>query len=357
LTQNPRIPELNGLRGVAILLVLYTHSLGAQVVKATGFPWIINDGWTAVTLFFIHSGFVLYLSYATGRRSMRGLADAKGFYAHRWRRLYPLFMINTLVGGFLAAGASLGSVKDLVLTLTTLSMFSQRTYFPPQNPVLWSLVLEIWFSLLFPLLALAVARFGLKRTALAVFILAFATRLAGALYSASWVGRDLVSNAVLARLDDFMLGMVLCRLHLDPPAWLERASKVLLPVAVLALLGAFLGGDFRDTITYSAMGYPWVTTLLQLGYACLILAGLRGQDWFRACMRFRPLQVCGMACFSLYVWHSLAIQALLQPWTLSGFASFLVVTIALSMLSYRYIEFGQEGDLKRLFWPPAWGTP
>ncbi|RQS08467.1 acyltransferase family protein [Burkholderia sp. Bp8991] len=73
----PRLAEINGLRGIAILAVVW-HRLSFVLVPTPPRLWgtptelVLWNGWMGVNLFFILSGFVLYLPYAAGKRSFTG---------------------------------------------------------------------------------------------------------------------------------------------------------------------------------------------------------------------------------------------------------------------------------------------
>src|SRR5882672_2655909 len=79
-----KIGALNGLRGIAIAMIVLYHlfipytarnPLRPGEIDGEGlFAAFINDGWLSVNIFFVLSGFVLYLPYRTGRRAMEGVA-------------------------------------------------------------------------------------------------------------------------------------------------------------------------------------------------------------------------------------------------------------------------------------------
>jgi peptidoglycan/LPS O-acetylase OafA/YrhL len=59
-TTDSRIPALDGLRGIAILLILILHSFGLGVMHSDGAIWkIFNAGWVGVDLFFVISGYLI----------------------------------------------------------------------------------------------------------------------------------------------------------------------------------------------------------------------------------------------------------------------------------------------------------
>src|SRR4051812_44273760 len=96
-----RLGAINGLRGLAILAVVYAHAAAYRTPPGwhavhwgeyTILPFaVLSNGWLGVNLFFVLSGFVLFLPYERSSRTMATLSDLKWFYAHRFQRLMPLY--------------------------------------------------------------------------------------------------------------------------------------------------------------------------------------------------------------------------------------------------------------------------
>jgi len=113
-------------------------------------------------------------------------------------------------------------------------------------------------------------------------------------------------------------------------------------------------------ILAQAVGGPVVailfTDLVTLGFAAII-AGLLSLDhgWLRAAFANRPVQVLGMMCFSLYVWHEPLLRHVFQADAapLDDLARtlplYLFLLLAIASLSYRFIEFGRSANWRALF--------
>jgi peptidoglycan/LPS O-acetylase OafA/YrhL len=114
-----KIGAVNGLRGVAILMVVLHHlfipyagryPLHPGEIDPNGlFATFITDAWLGVNIFFVLSGFVLYLPCRLERRKIEGLADFRTFYQHRAQRLLPLYFIVVFVSLGLHAQSAAGS--------------------------------------------------------------------------------------------------------------------------------------------------------------------------------------------------------------------------------------------------------
>src|ERR1700738_3160903 len=146
-----KIGTVNGLRGLAILMVVLHHLFipftaqsplhPGEIDTHSFFAAFITNASLGVDVFFVLSGFVLYLPYRTKRRSMERLADFFSFYWHRANRLLPLYYIVVLVTLSLHAKAPAGSQAwylELGGLLSTLFIFAAHGFMPPSNVVLWS---------------------------------------------------------------------------------------------------------------------------------------------------------------------------------------------------------------------------
>jgi peptidoglycan/LPS O-acetylase OafA/YrhL len=346
-----RLPALDVLRGVAILGVIWHHLYFSKFPSGWWFQsdakgafvgtWASN-GWLGVSLFFVLSGFVLYLPFALQKRTLDSWPNVMDFYRRRAHRLLPLYFFGIFALLGLTAKTDIFSLATL-LTLTF--NFHRDTFFPGVNAVLWSLGIEFWFSVIFPALVLAIARYGLLRAALGVFVVAIGTRII-ALYlpQANYMGHpslNVVANSLPGRLDDFFVGMVLAALYV-------KGNRVVAPVWIF-LVGVFLltlTGILHDMVRagrIASLGSVFVGSLFQMGAAAIIMAVLSMKKF-----RFYPLELLGLACYSLYFWHGWVINHV-DPLSQSyGLLKFALVLAGFGWLSYRYIEHGRVKDVAML---------
>ena len=336
------LPQIDGLRGVAICAVIFQHAFShgiSQTLVASGvvrFPYLLDDGWMGVSLFFILSGFVLSLPYTGAETKFYDPAEAIAFYRRRARRLLPLFAIGCLVGYLLKHPP----LDSLLRALTTMSMFSADEFFPRVNGPFWTLMLEIWFSISLPALMIAAARFGYWR----VFAVAAATALIVRLFGTQLHFPDphinLLKDSVPARIDDFIVGMLIAKLYRD--GQLRTLRWLCLPGLALVLISG-LSWDLIVQGTASR----WLGGLLNLitstGFACVIISCLAQHSISARAISWPPLRVIGAMCFSLYCWHFLIVE-MTNPNSLEigRVALFLLTTAGISLLSYRFIEFPQK---------------
>ncbi len=180
--------SIDGLRGVAILMVVYQHTLATPISNwltsrfGLDYPYIVANGWMGVGLFFMLSGFVLALPYFANVRRLESANDFQAYYRHRAMRLLPLFFFMAIISYLVLAAQGYDYPVSLGLTLSTTSMFTSSEFFPRINGSFWSLMVEIWFSVLFPLLLVMLQRYRWVFVILPVLLIAIGLRVAGAYF-------------------------------------------------------------------------------------------------------------------------------------------------------------------------------
>jgi peptidoglycan/LPS O-acetylase OafA/YrhL len=348
-------PDIEGLRGAAILLVVLFHA---------GVPGLAG-GFVGVDLFFVLSGyFITGLLVREQERS--GGVNLTEFYGRRALRLVPPLIVVLLAT--LAAvmwlyapidrPAIAGNARAVALSAGNYEFArSAVDYFSSAaNPLLhtWSLAVEEQLYVVWPLLFLFVAAVA-ERRMLRVLAVVGALSFAASLWLTK-VAQPWAFFGMPTRIWEFSLGGVLA-LVLRPSAVGESNERrgVLLQVAALAAI-AFA------VVTYDrATPYPGVAALLPALAAAALLAG---GAWAPASVPSRllsipPLRWLGRLSYAWYLWHwpLVGIGAVLDRDV--GVAGRLVwsgAALALAWLTHRYIEgSAREGRLSRI--PTQWLAP
>ncbi|HZK89595.1 MAG TPA: acyltransferase [Stellaceae bacterium] len=350
-----RLAVINGLRGMAITLVIFFHLLLGTLPQhglsveifgaAVSLSPLLTNGWTGVNLFFILSGFVLFLPYAADAGRMSELSERMRFYRRRFLRLAPLFFIASVVAWLLtAARHGNARVEDLLSVLSLEFTLDPHRFSPPFNPALWSIGVECVFSALFPLLVIAARRVGMARLVAGILVLALAARLIGIHRFPALQGATLNSDAFVCRLDEFVLGMMLARLYVEGRLPARAGRWALAGVALIAL--AWIGFDLVLRGRLPPLMRAGLNDVLDAGLCALVYAALKPGTRLAAALSWSPLQRLGIMCYSLYVWHWPLLQliapnrAAMTPAALAlAVPLFLAATIAVAALSYRLIEF------------------
>jgi len=352
-----RVSVVNGLRGIAILLVLYCHLI-VDTLSPSELPIplspLLTSGSSGVNLFFILSGLVLFLPYAADDRPLCDLGDRLAVYRRRFLRLMPLFYIAVGIEWSLAQGPQAHDLGELILVLSGTFVLNPRTFCPSFNIALWSIGIEIAFSLMFPVLVLGLRRLGPARFAALIMALALLARIVGILRFPAVHGVTFNSDTVICRVDEFVLGMVLAQLYVarrlpSRPGWCA-----LVGLALVAL--AWIGFDMVLHGALPPIGRAILNDGLDAGLCAIVLASLVPRTRLAAVLAWSPLQVVGMMCYSLYIWH-LPLLLWLAPYgaTMSVGTLAIVIPLFLTLVfvvaafSYRFIEFAHVTEWRRLF--------
>lgn len=364
-----KINVINGLRGFAIVMVVSLHLFrvftpaGFFPVEALGFTFypfaFLPNGWVGVNLFFILSGFVLYLPYAEGKREMGSLGDALFFYKRRAVRLLPLYYLSIIfLGVFFWNTRDPEYLGRLYIMATMTFNFTYDYWMPRFNPVLWSIGIEVMFSMLFPFILLLDRRVGTKRLFILTAVLSLAVRFIGAYhwdhFRINSTLMNPVKDSVIARLDDFVLGMLICRVYLKG----EKAGGGMVRFAaglIFVLAGCNLW-EYYATGALDAVYVPVFTNFFHLGFYLMIMALLSSnRGVLRRVFTNHPIQLIGMMCYSIYLWHFMLILLVFRNnvghnYTPARMALYFLSLFGLSAFTYKFFEFRHKG-LRELFLP------
>jgi peptidoglycan/LPS O-acetylase OafA/YrhL len=336
-------PDLEGLRGVAVALVVLFH---ADLLGMVG-------GFIGVDAFFVLSGFLI-TGLLLRELTTVGRLDLVAFYARRARRILPAATVAIVV--ILVAAAFVVAPLDLptvaadatasgLFVGNLLFAFRATDYFASSTPSpflhYWSLGVEEQFYLVWPLLlALAFRARRVSHVVIAICLGSLALSLVLTSAQAPWAFFGLPTRAW-----QFALGALLA-VHTPALARLPAAPVALggwLGIGVLVLAAAVLD---------PAAGYPGFAGLLPTGaVALVILAGGRRAGPGRL-LAVAPLRVLGCISFSLYLYHwpvlvlASVLLGDLSPalrWSLVG------LTVVIAAASWRLVEqpFRQSGLLLR----------
>jgi len=297
---NDYVAELDGLRGIAILLVM-VHRLYPH---AREMPWPIEAGWVGVDLFFVISG-SLIAGILLDTRGDPGYF--RNFYARRVLRIFPLFYL--LVGGMLLA-FSLAGHRDFLREAGSPLWYLLQLGNIPEGllgldppywlaPV-WSLAIEEQFYLTFPLFVRWSEPARLGRRLVTIALLALGVRL---VTTALVPDRERLQYMfTLCRLDTIALG---CWLAVFVRSEKYQAWRASLPrVLPLVFAGAAAVGLATQLDRTTWFGRTFGYTVVALGFAALVLWTLEHRDRAAtAILRAAPLRYMGKLCFGLYLLH------------------------------------------------------
>ncbi len=211
------IPALDGLRAVAILIVVWYHfwqqSWLMPIVGDFNLDWLPRNGAILVDFMILLSGFCLFLPYAREMVYGEKAAGALRFYRKRIARIAPSYYVSLLIVlfcfalpfGEYASGTTFW--KDFVPHLFFVhNLFPQSHIYTHLNGALWTVAVEVQFYLLFPLLA----RFFQKKP-----VLTYAGMVTFGLLSCEWISKHYATlnqgmyvNHILTFFSVFANGML-----------------------------------------------------------------------------------------------------------------------------------------------------
>jgi peptidoglycan/LPS O-acetylase OafA/YrhL len=300
-------PDIEGLRGLAILLVVSYHA---------GLP--LSGGFIGVDVFFVISGFLI-TGLLMRDRQLNGSIRIGAFYARRVKRLLPaaavvliatLLVANRLVAPLDRPSISLDGVAA-ALSVANIRFAITADYFSPvaaPSPFLhfWSLGVEEQFYLVWPAL-LAIAAFRRPRLGAGIVL--------GAVFAASLAASVLVTEAspslafymLPTRAWELAAGGLLAigaglpaGLRSRVPQILDTGGQVALGLAAWAGLAAIVGSA---ALLDSNVAYPGLVALLPTSGTVALIAGggqRLGPGWL---MGLSPARFLGRISYSLYLWH------------------------------------------------------
>lgn len=305
-----RLAHLDGLRGIAVLLVLFGHAsnLGVPV-----FPWVdfTSAGGVGVYLFFVLSAFLL-----TSKLDAVGLSPASlAAYARaRIARIYPLYAVVVIAH----AAAGTFSANDAVAHL--LMIRGDREF--------WALPPEVTYYAVIPLLVWFHARQG-RRLAVTLPIIA-AVAFAACVLPPSWESASYLLGPFLSL---FLAGSA-AALVLDRSPRPNTIAALAAIAAAVALMPSVL-----NAVLGRVPGYPIHSPAFGIVWAFIILQSL-GLPWLKSALSVRPLVYVGRISFSLYLLHMPILYWLkastLHP-ALVG-AAMVAASIVAATVTYRVIE-------------------
>jgi peptidoglycan/LPS O-acetylase OafA/YrhL len=345
-------PGLDGIRGVAILLVLGQHAPTRPLI----------DGFVGVTVFFCLSGYLITTLLI--RELQTGTIDLRAFYRRRAARLFPALMavvaativVLLICRQDLSIGQILAPAGAAVTYTTSLFDWTHHSFAHDYLNYTWSLSIEMQFYVLWPFVLL----WGYRRNprlfaALTVWLIGIT--LALNLYLG--IGREVKydpheyfgsdTNAL-----PILVGSLIAIVAHN--GWLPRTIRNLAPLAPVAvallLVLAYRNDTYRTSLVIVA---GTVLTLVML-----IGVVARPRSAIGSLLASGPMRWLGERSYSIYLWNILARIAILNSLgrTVVGDIAWIAMFLVLAETSFRYVErplrakFARRSDASG---PPLFG--
>ena len=304
-----RIPELDGIRGLAILLVLVLHYVVELGIPCVTRNWqfrtllLFRLSWSGVDLFFVLSGFLI-----GGILLDAKYADNyyRTFYLRRFYRIVPLYalLILILVAGTLCVNHTAKPLTALfnwripflayAMFMQNVSMTLHGTYGCSWMGVTWSLAVEEQFYLLLPFVIRRLSHKGIMSFAIGMIVTAPVLRTILGHYGANGLA---IYTLLPCRADALGCGLLVAIACRNQTVWTWLASHRRYVYAAFAVFGS---GILIWILGDVSFGYTWMAGFYT---SLLILAVVSPGRMERSIFRSFVLMRLGTVAYALYLFH------------------------------------------------------
>jgi len=332
-SRESRIPQLDGVRALALAAVLAHHALRVPLL------------WAGVDLFFVLSGFLI-----TGvllREKRTPLAGLQHFYRRRALRILPPYGMALLITQIVIGIAWKTDWPWLTFFASNIGFALGKMKTSALVP-LWSLAVEEQFYLIWPWLLLWASRRAARNVAFAVLLLSPLLRF---LLTPEFHTEFPIYFLTPFRMDLLAAGATLAlaseierkRWHFRAPMAIALGMGVL---GTLALLGYRTGGNSR---VFNTFGYEGIL-LVCVGFLAWTLTL---EDGFALrCLAARPLRYLGRISYFAYLIHLPLLMAIRNPW-LAMAAIISLSAVSWELVEKRVLAWGRSSEQERIREPES----
>jgi peptidoglycan/LPS O-acetylase OafA/YrhL len=348
-----RLPGLDGLRALAALGITVHHF--AQIRFVYGLPniWtyvaVERLGQLCVSLFFVLSGFLITYLLLNEQRE-RGHISLKRFYIRRVLRIWPVYIVITLLGFFVLPFLPAYSIPNFppVLDGDFWNKFALYAVFMPQVEasllppvnyagVLWSVGVEEWFYVCWPFLLMGATKrtwFVLPAIVIGLMVARHEFQEGAPFYLLTQIRFDCMAIGAL--------GAILVTSRPSLPGFLmrsvfSRAGQVVMLCIIIGCVGGGVEFGAADELVYSTL-FLWLIVNVAINQGAIFSLDHSVLKWLGD-------RSYAMYCFN---WITLVSSLVILRWSgfdlsargadILNFLFGLAITVAVAALSYRYLE-------------------
>ena len=321
---------LDGIRGIAVLLVLADHSL----------PAFIGSGTAGVWIFFVLSGFLLTIPFVAQSERAVSSQYMGEYLVRRLKRIIPMYYVYVFIVFFLYGNFSSGAIRHFL--------------FLQGDGHLWTIQQELLFYMALPLIVVINHLVFRGRAILIVVALGLLMLAANTWLDRSVLNLHSVPADHRAYAGIFIAGMAFSYLYhgvilQNRTAWLTSPRfKFWASMAGFAILAAYV--LYSSDTMFSKGYYPPLRVPGRFGIAAgiiILLALMTSGHWFSKFLALTPLRAIGLVGYSFYLIHVVIISLVTNMWEYyfgysiglgTRFVLVLILTYAVAALTYTYIE-------------------
>jgi peptidoglycan/LPS O-acetylase OafA/YrhL len=347
LTKNKRVFEIDVLRGIAVILVMFRHFHTTDY--KVRIPVLQNIGWIGVDLFFVLSGFLIStLLYK--EIDKHGNINFKRFFIRRGFKIYPSFYFLILF----TVIVKLISGKEIESRELVAECFFLQSYIKGMLVHTWSLGVEEHFYIFLPLLLIVFVKVSKQKMMNTGFIsLAFIVIATFCLfircYNVYFTPLELYKNIfnTHVRMDSLFFGVLLSYYYRYNNPLLKSIVCKYYPVFVLYCILVIPVAYFFDVTSVFIVSVGF--TLLYIAFGMVLLLALFAKDIFNTevvinSSVLKLIALIGFYSYTIYLWH-IPAEAILNrlniyyKWNIYlGFALYLVISVVAGVISSKIIE-------------------
>lgn len=352
-----QIDALDGLRGFAALLVVFSHTSneGMHIIPFLDFR---GTGKCGVYLFFLLSSFLLSIPLLHKHDKLFTAPVLGNYWLRRFLRIYPLYtayLLAALVSTWMIA-KYLGIPNTGVPYVIRPDEFWRNFLLLETKGVTWSIAVEFKFYFILPFLVLIFHKARSVGIAVATLAWLITVAICMWIWPQSEVGKNDVRLGYYMPI--FLAGTYLAIVHLEMVSnpdgkfatRIRKACAILAPLSAVALI--IVAPTIMDTLTGSRQISSYYQKNFAFHAVCwslIVMGAIHHVGWIQRFFNLRFLRSCGALSFSLYLFHMPLISMLKRTdWnsTLCGWIV-LIVTLITSFISFRILE----QPMSRIKWP------
>lgn len=342
-----RLVSLDGLRALAILMVLGSHIPYGAKAPDLGLAKVFFDGDLGVRIFFVISDFLITLLLAREHQKY-GRIDLRQFFARRALRILPLYVTYLAV---LLSLQMLGIYYDEMSTWLGSFTFTRNIVGRGDSATahFWSLAVEEQFYVFWPATCMALGLLATSRTSVRRAVLILLLTVGVGIFSRHIAESHFDARGLLARLlgprsalrycDSIALGCL--------AALIYRKTGNSIPV--LGRVGQICIAVSWSAITFGvpkalSTNMQFIVPVIQaVATAALVLLAARLRSGPLFCLlNNRPTVFIGVLSYSLYVWHVMFLAHFFGSWStgrwIFDWPWWLLCSMCVAYLSHRWIE-------------------
>lgn len=325
MTEKEHIPSLDGLRGLAILFVLFYHLLNHGFLYPL-FAW----GWMGVDLFFVLSGFLI-TGILLDSKHKQGFIQS--FLLRRALRILPLYYAVLIVFALIAPHfnptAWFSRYQFFFWTHTSNLVILNHGLFRPLGHF-WSLAIEEQFYIIWPFVVLFFSQKKLIWVALTLIILGIYLRF-------ETNNPYLTYGLPLAHLDGLLMGAIIAVLiRLNQSSLFRYSNKIFAFACSCFLFNLFLGLDHNAPLTF---------TIISFFFGAALITSLRS-PMVKNILSYKVLLFFGKYSYGMYIFNSIffhfsnwaGADRLASNQRLFVYVGVFGLTIVVSYMSYNLFE-------------------